>query len=535
MDTYPGADLTTEQLLDALFRRVKQQRLVCDRNVKSPDFRFMVYNQEEVLSKLLFEVRKMCSSMNVASCAPAEVITRIAIEGRLLAPRQYRDLISMSHVCKSWREAVISYPLLWNSISDESEMVTRMCLERSKTLSLTVSLSDFDTWSTGTRRLVGFHASRFETLSLSGSLFGGLSEIFTSLIPGEDPLLRELQIWGMQELNAECLIVHGRTCSPILSKDIPTLRKILLSSFPLTPQLSALRHLTCVELIDMCPTPVSNVLDLLANNPCLEQVSIGGSLDNKGSRRQDLSIALPRLRSFVVHQCDAVEILRCLHLPHLEDLKINIECSFEEVTLPQAYQPYSTFQLTRDFGFREIHLHTSPKLYLEICDYLLGGIAADFGELPSKTAEVLGPSTVRLIKHLRFWEDQAHLHCHPLEFEDALYYMEELETLALDCLPASLEEILLFLSDVECCPLLRTLIVRLPEGVAADAEEDSILDFVRCRADGDNAIRRLRVIVSSEEHVHTYSLVFGPFVQEVEILVCQPGEGDGRPWLVWED
>ena len=471
--------------------------------------------------------------MNVASSAPAEVITTIAMEGQLLVPRQHRDLISMSHVCKSWREAVISYPFLWNTITNESEMVTRMCLERSKTLPLTVSLSNFNTWSGSTRRLVGCHASRFETLDLNGTLLGGLSEIYTNLMPEEDPPLRELSLFGSKELDDASFFLYKHLRSPILSKDIPTLHKILLSEFPLTPQLSTLRHLTDIELIDIGPTPVSGVLDLLENNPYLEEVGIGGSLDNKGSRRGDQNIALPRLRSLVVHQCDAIDILRCLHLPRSEDLKIDIQYSFVQATLPGAYQPYSIFQLAWDLEFYEICLHAGPKFYLAIGDFSLGEITAEFGELPPDTAEVLGPSTVRLIKYLRFCEDQAHLSRHPLEFLDALYHLERLETLALDCLPASLEEIFSILDDTACCPLLRTLIVRLPDGVAADAEEDSLLDVVRCRADDGNPIWRLRVIVSSEEHVPTYSQIFEPFLQEVEILVCQAVVGDERPWLVW--
>ncbi|KAF9784594.1 hypothetical protein BJ322DRAFT_1021314 [Thelephora terrestris] len=520
MESYPGADLTTEQLLDALFRRVEQQRSVCSWNVKDPDFRFMISNQEEVLSKLLFEVRKMCSSMNVASSAPAEVITRIAMEGRLLVPGRRCDLVSMTQVCKSWREAVISYPLLWNTISDESEMVTRMCLERSENLPLTVFLPDFSAWSSSTMHLVGTHASRFETLSLSGSLFGGLSEIFTNLIPGEDPLLRELSLVCTERLGTTSLIEHGSLCSPILSKDIPTLRKIRLSSFPLTPQLSALRHLTNMELTGLGPTPVGGVLDLLANNPHLEQVAISDLLDSEGSRREDLSIALPRLRNLVVRACDAVDILRCLHLPRSADLKVEIHHSFKEATLPWAYQPYSTIQLSRDLESHNIYIHTSPKFHLKLLTLFLE-ISAEFEELPPNTDEVLGPSTVQFIKCFRFWADQSYSIQHPFLFSDALNHMERLETLSLDCSPASLGEIFFILIDAECCPLLHTMIIRLPEGVAVNAEEDSLLDVVRCRAGGGNAIRRLQIMVSSEEYVPTCSQILEPFVQEVEILVCQ--------------
>ena len=138
-------------------------------------------------------------------------------------------------------------------------------------------------------------------------------------------------------------------------------------------------------------------------------------------------------------------------------------------------------------------------------------------------------------KYLRFCGEQAHLSRHPLEFFNALYPMDRLETLALDCLPVSLEGIFSILDNVAFCPLFRTLIVRLPRGVAADAEEGSLLNVIRRRAESGGPIRRLRAIVSPKEHIPMYSQIFKPFLQEVEILVCQKGVGNRAPWLVWED
>ena len=44
MGTYPGADLTTDQLLDALSRRVEHQRSIYGNNIKNSDFHSMVRN-----------------------------------------------------------------------------------------------------------------------------------------------------------------------------------------------------------------------------------------------------------------------------------------------------------------------------------------------------------------------------------------------------------------------------------------------------------------------------------------------------------
>lgn len=278
-----------------------------------------------------------------------------------------RDIISMSHVCKSWREAVISYPFLWNAIDDESEIVTRLCLERLKSLPLIVSLSNFSGWSRSTRLLVGSHAGHIESLTLFGAVSYGLSEIFINLVSSGEPLLRDLTIICTQELRKSGRATrYGSLYSPILSKDIPTLCTLYLYSFPLTPQLSGLRHLTNVDLIDPGSTATNAILDLLANNPCLQWVNIQGPLYDQGSTREDQSVALPQLRHFLTYECEATEILRCLHLPRLGLFEIDMQYSFNRVPLPGAYQPYSVLQLARDFQFHDINLITSPEFCLKI-------------------------------------------------------------------------------------------------------------------------------------------------------------------------
>ena len=473
----------------------------------------------------------MCSSMNIASSAPDEVITRIAMELIPLHSKQHHNLISMSHVCKSWREAIISYPLLWNTIDNNGEMVTRMCLERSKSVPLKVSLSDFDTWSSNSRCLVGSHAGRFEELSLTGSLPRDLSEMFRSLVPSEKPLLRGLTLWNTTTLDTASLTVHEPPRSPLLSADIPTLHKLHLGSFPLTPQLSALRHLTDLELIDPGPTATNAVLDLLANNPRLERVAIVDMSDDHGSHRRDQGVALPHLHQFLAYQCSAIDILRCLHLPRSESLEIEIQRSFEHCPLPRAYQPYSTLDLAWDFGFRETRIYNDSEFYLKVSDWSDGGMIAEFKELPPDDAEVLGPSTVEFISHLHFQENRKHSIRHS---PNAFRHLGRLETLTLDCLTASLKEIFAMLIEVTFCPLLDTLIVRLLDGKGVGEWRVSLFDVVSARANAGHAIRRLRVVVSSEEGVTAYSRTLNPFVQEVEVLVRER-EGDDGSWLIWGD
>ena len=459
------------------------------------------------------------------------------MEVQLPASSSHHGLISMSRVCKSWREVVISYPLLWNTIYEESEVVTRICLERSKPLPLTISfsLSNLGPWSPSTWRLFGSHANRFGKLRLEGPVGSRLSGILALLTPGEGPLLlRELTLIGERPLDP--LPTYEDLRSPILSEDIPSLHKLTLHSFPLVPQMTVLGHLVELHLQGPGPSSVNSLLDLLANNPGLQRVDIGGRLDNRDSPRGDLSIALPHLRNLLFSRCNAIEILRCLHLPRLGPLHIYVESSFEVIDLPRVYRPYSVIQLARDFAFHQIHLTIDSKFRLEIYDYSIGGITAGFRELPPDTAEVLGPSTVQFIKYLRFWEDREPRDRSHRRLLSSFFRMERLETLALECSPTSLNAIfpVLFAGPI-VCPALRTLIIRFPPSEPSAIRKDALLEALRMRASNGYAIWKLRVIVPSGEQVPLYSGIFDSFVQEIEIIVAQPEWEDRDYLLAWED
>jgi hypothetical protein len=354
------------------------------------------------------------------------------------------------------------------------------------------------------------------------------------LTPGSDPLLlRELSLICKEPLGA--LFGNEYLRSPILSEDIPTLHKLKLYSFPLIPQLSVLRHLTTLDLYDPGPT-ANTLLNILANNTNLQKIGITGLLENQESPRGDLSITLPHLRNFQFYRCGAVDILRCLHLPRSDPFEIYIQLSFEGVHLPEAYQPYSSIQLTCDLKFHSIYLNVDSGFDLRVYDGSMGGLTTEFGELPPNTAEVLGPLTVQFIKYLRFWEDLLHQTFHPLRLLDPFHHMERLETLSLDYLPTSLE-VIFFILDVEviACPLLRTLMVELPEGEPAVMGKDPLLKAMCGRVSHGNVIWRLCVIVLSEEQVPLYSSIFDPFVQGIEVVVRQPELEDRGCWLVWGD
>ena len=144
----------------------------------------------------------------------------------------------------------------------------------------------------------------------------------------------------------------------------------------------------------------------------------------------------------------------------------------------------------------------------------------------------LGPSTVQFIKRFRFWEDPGHLDRHTLNLSDPFGYMERLESLTLHCLSVSLGQIFLILNLDMVRPLLRTLIVRLPEDEPGNIWHNLLLVIVEGRASGGGAIR---VVVSSEERVPIYTDAFDSFVQEVEVIVRKAGVGEDRPWMVWKD
>jgi len=71
---------------------------------------------------------------------PPEIISRIARGVPSKYAQDARSIIPLTHVCRYWRESIISAPENWTLVSSESERLAALSLERSKEAPLQIYL-----------------------------------------------------------------------------------------------------------------------------------------------------------------------------------------------------------------------------------------------------------------------------------------------------------------------------------------------------------------------------------------------------------
>ena len=95
---------------------------------------------------------------------PPEIISQIT---RCLLNDDTRPIIPLTHVCRYWRESIISIPENWTLISSFQPGLAALSLERSKAAPLHLYLHETPTeLSLGFRKLLASHTQRAGTLRI---------------------------------------------------------------------------------------------------------------------------------------------------------------------------------------------------------------------------------------------------------------------------------------------------------------------------------------------------------------------------------
>ncbi|KAH9920612.1 uncharacterized protein B0H18DRAFT_956996 [Fomitopsis serialis] len=229
--------------------------------------------------------------------------------------------ISLTHVCRHWRNVALGTPLLWASIPvGRRPSFLRACLARSSDVLVDVifrhSLSHID-------RLLGdlrSHAGRVRMLKV--------------LLLSNDAAEQLLQDVVAPALRLEDLSFQRQT--PSLNSTIPplalpdrdwsSLRRLQLKGIALPKHASPLMSLTSLVLSNVIAgarVALEELLDKLGNCPRLEHLSISDSCpsalkgdDNKGSTRTH-TIPLQTLQTLKLsmHASVASEILASISVP----------------------------------------------------------------------------------------------------------------------------------------------------------------------------------------------------------------------------
>ena len=195
---------------------------------------------------------------------PPEIVSRVAQCVLGSHSMDVRSIIPLTHVCRYWRESIISAPENWTLVSGGLFGMMALSLERSKAAPLRLELCMMDCFRL--RDLIIPRLQNIETLCCDQHV--GLEDFIQTFpnFPRSTPNLRSLKL------------EHAPTWDP--STDpfnlFPnTMRSLSLYDIPLYPSFLGLRTLTDLSLhYYMVRPPLDAFLDLLGGNCSLERVDL---------------------------------------------------------------------------------------------------------------------------------------------------------------------------------------------------------------------------------------------------------------------
>ena len=198
---------------------------------------------------------------------PSEIISHIA---RCLPDEDTIDtepIVPLTHICRYWRESIISTPGNWTRISSESESLTVSSLQRAKLAPLQIHLDIAQIMENpGFSVLITPHIQNSETLDIDSiSTVDEFKQVFPNF-PQLMPNLRSLSLTGYGGWDG--------SVDPFGSL-LPTLTQLSLIEISLYPSLLRLRTLTHLTLrYNLFDLHLDTLLDFLEENRSLEHATL---------------------------------------------------------------------------------------------------------------------------------------------------------------------------------------------------------------------------------------------------------------------
>ena len=185
----------------------------------------------EVL-QLIASVRNFLRPVNRL---PPEIFSYIA-QAACQGAKDAESMILLTHVCRHWRDSIISTPKNWTSISSRSRSIATLSLERAKAAPLEINIGGY--YTIHVSRLLGPlipYVQNIQTLNVDGLTANELKVILLDF-PWSVPNLRSL------ELTTYSMSERDPSIDPFKSF-APMLKHLTLISTPLCPSLLGFRAL----------------------------------------------------------------------------------------------------------------------------------------------------------------------------------------------------------------------------------------------------------------------------------------------------
>ena len=229
-----------------------------------------------------------------------------------------RPIVSLTHVCRYWREAITSNPGSWTLIGSDWKELVPLCLERAGAAPLTANIwvSDIKEDGDFTQALLP-HVPRISHLSLRGYPFIRKLE---AVLPNffASPMLNLTSLELDQDGESANLFPSKEAPTPQLFQNVSKLKSLHLSGIPLYPVLHNIESLVELKLAGY-RFPFQEFIGFLESNPNLEILDLDISFPSTPAlTAPERCVSFPRLRRLSL-DCEfpinTRVLLSCLSLP----------------------------------------------------------------------------------------------------------------------------------------------------------------------------------------------------------------------------
>ncbi|KAF9780842.1 hypothetical protein BJ322DRAFT_285542 [Thelephora terrestris] len=353
-ESFPGCGLSLPQLLHAA--KTKLLDSTCRGRVTTTMIQPEVDALEQDTLTVLGLVRSMKNSFMPVSRIPGVILSLIPkyLEHQTTATN--KDLITLTHVCRAWRELFISLPSLWTRLDFKDVEKTRTYLKRSGTLplELVVHGSHVESYSEDAFFLAVPHRRRFKSLTIgrTSDFVGNLVNHLTFPAPS----LKELRI--------------SFACDPapvlddtLFNGDLSSLRTLGLGGVVTNLPWRNLWNLTTFEL--RCPTDsrvtIARFLGFLEGAPRLKDITLHHSIPSSSNASSSRVVYLPYLKNLTICSNLAhATLLNHLSIPTEASLTLNFKFRGDRSPLPD-YLPKSSKNLRNIFRITTVNLLFEEK------------------------------------------------------------------------------------------------------------------------------------------------------------------------------
>jgi len=417
------------------------------------------------------------------------------------------DLITLTHVCRGWREIFISHPSLWTRLDCTNIEKTRTYIERSRSSPLKVYVwqeEEYTPFLNDAFLLTLPHLSRFGSLSLLGPS-KNLTELAKKYLHHPVPLLKKLKINFSD--NPQSIV------PAIFEENISSLRELRLSGVITRLPWKTLANLTTFDFRDVPSDKISvtQLLDFFEHAPLLRHTRLWNALPTTCDAPPGRVVSLPRLKDLDI-KAQPVHSILLNHLLVPSGTSLVLEFTFdgEKSPIPE-YLPKNLKNLKNLSRITAINLSFDSELCLRLTGpsgglYVLGGWTGTDSFLP-----IVNRRALRSLNHFAISATErltitAYHTTIPQKIESSTYrtllLMNALRTLILaDCLNVPFITALnpkKAPSGTLVCPALEEIVLYIKEKERSCI--DGLLEMVEGRSSSGTRLSTI-TIVSPQEFV----------------------------------